>query len=238
MPLCPVCDTAGHSFLTLLLPLAYPMLVFGSPSFLHLPDTWYLGVILHFFTPQVLLIFASEYFSISLFPAFPILTAIYTLVVSWANYVHGLQTAFPLPRPVDVTAATGSPLPSIYDPCPTPQQGAATIPTQATLSDTRPSSCDGPWLLSAGESRLQTPSSTPLRGWWCFLVPWKEHLLSFSSGFPVLSRYCIVVGVSLSHWTMNSLTTRLLFHFCSQSQVHNKNWIYIFWNKLKMDKKD
>lgn len=43
------------------------------------------------------MMFALEYFSIFPFPALPTVTAVYTLIISWASYVHSPQTAFPAP---------------------------------------------------------------------------------------------------------------------------------------------
>lgn len=176
------------------------------------------------------MMFALEYFSIFPFPALPTVTAVYTLIISWASYVHSPQTAFPAPFSSGCSRCHSQPL-----------LLGTTLQLQTNFklqsSELLPLPLSPCCLMhyfhlgkfSTSFLLVNIFLNSP-KGLLTFMNnTMKSHLLSSSSAFCVFSRYSphfTVLFVFLSpRWLWTHWQQRFLFQFCSQTRVCNKNWI-------------
>lgn len=176
------------------------------------------------------MMFALEYFSIFPFPALPTVTAVYTLIISWASYVHSPQTAFPAPFSSGCSRCHSQPLLLV-----TTLQLQTNFKLQS--SELLPLPLSPCCLMHYFHLEKFSTSfllvniflNSP-KGLLMFMNnTMKSHLLSSSSAFCVFSRYSphlTVLFVFLSpRWLWTHWQQRFLFQFCSLTRVCNKNWI-------------
>lgn len=171
------------------------------------------------------MMFALEYFSIFPFPALPTVTAVYTLIISWASYVHSPQTAFPAPFSSGCSRCHSQPLLLV-----TTLQLQTNFKLQSSELLPLPlSPCClmhyfhlGKFSTSFLLVNIFLNSPKGLLTLW--ITPW-SHTYCLPPQ-PFVCSHLTVLFVFLSpRWLWTHWQQRFLFQFCSLTRVCNKNWI-------------